>query len=61
MHRVITQSHDHRGKRIVEAGPWLVSEAEAQNWAAILRNFGYVTHVERLQGTITGGQAGRPR
>lgn len=59
MHRVITQIHDHRGRRVVEAGPWLPSEAEAEKWASILRRLGYVTRIEPMHGKISGAQGSR--
>lgn len=57
MHRVVTDIRDHRGQRILEAGPWLVSQSEADNWAAIFSDLGYKCHVERLQGEISGGNS----
>ena len=56
MHRVITQSQDHRGRLIIEAGPWLASQAEAEKWASILHGLGYVTRIEPMYGRISGGQ-----
>ncbi len=59
MYRVITQSHDHRGMRIIEAGPWLASEAEAGKWASVLRSLGYVTRIEPMHGNISETQGSR--
>jgi hypothetical protein len=55
VHRVVTDIRDYRGHRILEAGPWLVSRADAENWAEILRNLGYKAHVERMNGELSGG------
>jgi len=55
VHRVVTDSRDHRGNRILETGPWLVSKDDAEYWADILRTMGYKTHVERMNGDISGG------
>ena len=57
MHRVVTDTRDHRGHRILEAGPWLVSREDAENWAEILRDLGYKAHVERMHGELSGGGA----
>ncbi len=57
MHRVVTDTRDHRGHRILEAGPWLVSRNDAENWAEILRDLGYKAHVERMNGELAGGGA----
>lgn len=54
MHRVVTDIRDHRGNRILEAGPWHVSPDTAENWAEILRSLGYKAHVERMNGSIIG-------
>jgi len=54
VHRVVTDIRDHRGKRILEAGPWLTSKDDAENWAEILRDLGYKVHVERMSGEISG-------
>ena len=54
MQRVVTDIRDHRGNRILEAGPWHVSPDVAENWAEILRGLGYIAHVERMNGSITG-------
>ncbi len=57
MHRVVTDTRDHRGHRNLEAGPWLVSREVAENWAEILRDLGYKAHVERMHGELSGGGA----
>ncbi len=57
MHRVVTDTRDHRGRRILEAGPWLVFRDTAENWAEILRDLGYKAHVERMNGELAGGGA----
>ena len=57
MYRVVTDTRDHRGHRILEAGPWLVSRDVAENWAEILRDLRYKAHVERMQGELSGGGA----
>jgi hypothetical protein len=55
VHRVVTDNRDHRGHRILEAGPWLVSRDDAEAWAEILRDLGYKAHIERMQGELPGG------
>lgn len=57
VYRVVTDIRDHRGHRILEAGPWLVSRDSAENWAEILRDLGYKAHVERMNGELSGGSA----
>lgn len=57
VHRVVTDIRDHRGNRLLETGPWLVSKEDAENWAEILRNMGYKAHVERMDGELSGGQS----
>lgn len=57
MHRVVTDTRDHRGHRLLEAGPWLASREDAENWAEILRDLGYKAHVERMHGELSGGDA----
>ena len=55
MHRVVTDIRNHRGQRILEPGPWLATQSEADNWAELLQGLGYKTKVERLHGEISGG------
>ena len=55
MHRVVTDIRNHRGQRILEPGPWLATQSEADYWAELLREMGYKTKVERLHGEISGG------
>ncbi len=55
MHRVVTDIRDYRGQRILEAGPWLASRDDAENWAEILQGLGYKAHVERMNGELAGG------
>jgi len=57
VHRVVTDIQDYRGRRIIEAGPWLTSKEDADSWAEILHAMGYVTRVERMHGTLTGGSS----
>ena len=57
VHRVVTDIRDHRGNRLLETGPWLVSKEDAENWAEILRDLGYKAHVERMDGEFSGGQS----
>ncbi len=45
--------------RIIEAGPWLASEAEAGKWASVLRSLGYVTRIEPMHGNISETQGSR--
>lgn len=52
MHRVVVRRFDHRGKLIVETGPWHVDRGDAENWAAILRYLGYDARVESMHGRI---------
>lgn len=55
VHRVVTKCLDHRGQWIVEAGPWLVSHDDAENWASQLREMGYQAKVDSINGGIAGG------
>lgn len=57
MHRVVTDTRDHSGRRLLEAGPWLMSRDDAENWAEILRDLGYKAHVERMNGDLSGGSS----
>lgn len=52
MHRVVIKRIDHYGTRIVELGPWHVLQADAENWAEILRDCGYHAVVETQQGGV---------
>lgn len=53
-YRVVIRRIDHRGKRVVEFGPWL-SRYEAEEWAELLRALGYHVDVEGMQGRVIGG------
>ncbi len=57
VHRVVTDTRDHRGNRLLEAGPWLVAREDAENWAEILRSVGYKAHVERMNGELSGAHS----
>lgn len=57
MHRVVTDTRDHRGNRILEAGPWHATKEDAEHWAEVLRAIGYKVHVERMNGELGGGPA----
>ena len=57
MHRVVTDTRDNSGRRLLEAGPWLMSRVDAENWAEILRDLGYKAHVERMNGDLSGGSS----
>lgn len=57
MHRVVTDTRDHSGRRLLEAGPWLMSRDDAENWAEILRDLGYKAYVERMNGDLAGGSS----
>lgn len=54
MHRVVSKCLDHRGRWVVEAGPWLVSYQEAEAWADELRRMGYIAQVEGMRGSLDG-------
>ena len=56
MHRVVTFTNDHRGRRCQENGPWLQSHGEAEHWAGLLKSRGYVVRVESLSGEASGGE-----
>jgi len=58
VHRVVTDIRDHRGQRILEPGPWLPFEEDAEHWAEILRNLGYKVYVQRMSGQIAEGKPG---
>jgi len=55
VYRVVTSIKDHRGGWILEKGPWLPSQNDAHQWAGILRNLGYKTHVETTSGEVLSG------
>ena len=55
LHRVVTKCLDHRGKWVVEAGPWLISNDDAEHWASQLRQLGYQAKVVSIGGGIAGG------
>lgn len=56
MHRIVIKYRDHRGVWIVEAGPWLISEKDAVNWAKIFKDLGYNTQIEQLRGAAESSQ-----
>jgi hypothetical protein len=51
--RVVTKRRDHLDKLIIEHGPWLQSEDDANGWAMILRKLGYVVQVENMRGEVS--------
>ena len=53
MYRVVTFTKDRDGNRIIDPGPWLKSQNEAEYWADHLRTMGYRAEVEKLRGDIT--------
>jgi len=58
VYRVVTDIRNHRGNRLLEAGPWLIAKEDAESWAEILRNLGYKAHIERMNGAaLSGGQS----
>jgi hypothetical protein len=48
VHRVVTDGRNQGGKWMLETGPWLNSQEEAESWANTLRNLGYFVRVEQL-------------
>ena len=57
MFRVVTHYRNGSTHPVVERGPWHTSREIAENWAEILREHGYVTHVETQNGQIDEGLA----
>ena len=53
MYRVVTDGKDHRGHRVLDCGPWLTSQNEAEFWADFLRSIGYKVIVEKLHGDVS--------
>lgn len=52
MFRVVTVIHDHRGAVAHDKGPWFPSQAEAETWAAALRQCGYRATIESMEGEV---------
>jgi len=50
VYRVVTDSRDHLRARILDKGPWLPSQKEADQWASLLQGLGYKVHVESNSG-----------
>ncbi|GBG03675.1 hypothetical protein AZSI13_30020 [Azospira sp. I13] len=55
MHRVVTKCLDHRGKWMVDAGPWLASQDDAADWAERFRRVGYQVSIETMANHIQAG------
>ncbi|WP_306603614.1 hypothetical protein [Azonexus sp.] len=55
MFRVVTQYRNGSTHPVVERGPWHTSREMAENWADIMREHGYVAHVETQNGMIDAG------
>ena len=54
MYRVVTDGKDYKGRRVLDRGPWLMSQNEVEFWADFLRSVGYKVMVEKLQGNVSG-------
>lgn len=53
MFRVVTQYSRPGGKRpIIEKGPWHPTKGNAQQWADLLRDVGYVVRLESQTGSL---------
>jgi hypothetical protein len=52
VYQVVIKRRDHRGKWIIEHGPWLPLESDADSWALILQKLGYIVHVENMRGEL---------
>lgn len=48
MYRVVSKCLDHRGRWLIEAGPWLASYDAAADWAEQLRRMGYIARVDSM-------------
>lgn len=48
MHRVVSKCLDHRGRWLIEAGPWLASYSAAEDWAEQLRRMGYIARIDSM-------------
>jgi len=57
VHRVVSRWLDHRGKWVVDTGPWLGSHEDAELWAGQLRALGYLARVESIASQVQGGGA----
>jgi len=53
VYRVVTKRRDHLDKLIIEHGPWLQSEDDANGWAMIFQKLGYVVQVENMRGELS--------
>ena len=58
MYRVVTKYRHGTARPVVERGPWHPNRKSADDWARILREHGYVAHVESQGGLIDAGMAG---
>lgn len=58
MYRVVTKYRNGTARPVVERGPWHPNRKSADDWARILREHGYVTHVESQGGLIDAGLTG---
>ena len=54
MYRVVTDGKDYKGRRVLDRGPWLMSQSEVEFWADFLRSAGYKVVIEKLQGAVSG-------
>jgi len=54
VYRVEIKRRDYRGKAIIEHGPWLPSKPEADRWAKIFKNMGYMAQVKDMEGKTNG-------
>jgi len=57
VHRVVSRWLDHRGKWVVDTGPWLASQEDAERWAGHLRGLGYQAKVESIGSQVHGAGA----
>lgn len=53
VYRVVIKRRDHRDRWIVEHGPWLSQESDADDWARIFQKLGYVVSVENMRGELS--------
>lgn len=54
MYRVVTKCLDHRGKWLVEYGPWLPDYHDAEAWVEQLQRLGYIATIDAMKGSISG-------
>ncbi len=52
MYRVVTTYRNGTDRPIVERGPWHPARQDAEHWAELLRQSGYVVSIESQRGHV---------